>query len=233
MIRVLVADDQELVREGLTLILEAQDDITVVGGAADGSEAVRQVRAVHPDVVLMDVRMPRMDGVEATRQITTAPEPPRVLVLTTYDLDEYVYEAFRAGASGFLLKGSPRSQLLQAVRAVAAGEPVLAPDVTRRLVEAYAQQPPPTAGVPHEVAALSERERQVLIHVARGLTNNEIATALVISEATVKTHISSIFTKLRLHDRVQAVVLAYECGLVRAGSRSATRRRLSDRPRPG
>jgi DNA-binding NarL/FixJ family response regulator len=218
-IRVLLCDDQELVRAGFRLILDLEDDLEVVGEAADGKECVREVALLRPDVVLMDIRMPRMDGIEATRQLVAAGSPTRVLVLTTFDLDEHVYDAMRAGASGFLLKDVPRDQLVFAVRAVARGDAFMAPALTRRLVERYVGAPAPlsTNGVPTALHALSERERQVFALLARGCSNAEIAGALVLGEATVKTHVGNILAKLELRDRVQAVVLAYESGFVTPG----------------
>jgi DNA-binding NarL/FixJ family response regulator len=216
---VVLADDQELVRSGFRLILELAE-IDVVGEAADGAEAVEACRRLEPDVVLMDVRMPRMDGMEATRRIGQAGLPTRVLVLTTFDLDEYVYDALRAGASGFLLKDVDREGLVDAVRTAAAGEAPKAPSVLDRLVAHYVQRPPPTLARPPEVDALSERELEILRLVGRGLSNGEIASELVISLATVKTHVRHVLAKLGLRDRVQAVVLAYECGLVQPRSGS-------------
>jgi DNA-binding NarL/FixJ family response regulator len=218
-IRVLVVDDQELVRSGFCVILDAADGITVVGEAANGEGAVSQVAAREPDVVLMDIRMPGMDGLEATRLITRAPSAaPKVVMLTTFDLDEYVYEALRAGASGFLLKDSPRHDLIAAVRAAAAGDALLAPSVTRRLVEAFARRPPEAAPSPSRLASLTARERDVLLMLARGRSNAEIAEGLFVSEATVKTHVGNLLAKLGLRDRVQAVILAYETGLVVPGA---------------
>ena len=218
-IRVLVVDDQELVRSGFCVILDAADGITVVGEAANGEAAVSQVAARSPDVVLMDIRMPGMDGLEATRLITGGPAAaPKVVMLTTFDLDEYVYEALRAGASGFLLKDSPRHDLIAAVRAAAAGDALLAPSVTRRLIEAFARRPPETAPAPSRLASLTARERDVLLMMARGRSNAEIAKGLFVSEATVKTHVGNLLAKLGLRDRVQAVILAYETGLVVPGS---------------
>jgi DNA-binding NarL/FixJ family response regulator len=218
-IRVLVVDDQELVRSGVCVILDAADGITVVGEAADGEAAVSQVAAHEPDVVLMDIRMPGMDGLAATRLITSGPSAaPRVVILTTFDLDDYVYEALRAGASGFLLKDSPRHDLIAAVRAAAAGDALLAPSVTRRLIEAFARRPPETAPAPSRLASLTARERDVLMMLARGRSNAEIAVGLFVSEATVKTHVGNVLAKLGLRDRVQAVILAYETGLVVPGS---------------
>ncbi|MBV9795169.1 MAG: response regulator transcription factor [Actinobacteria bacterium] len=220
-IRVLVVDDQELVRSGFCVILEAADGITVAGEAADGAAAVAAVTETAPDVVLMDIRMPVMDGLEAARLITAGPPPaPKVVMLTTFDLDDYVYEALRAGASGFLLKDSPRHDLTAAIRAAAAGDALLAPSVTRRLIEAFAHRPPAAAPAPSRVASLTARERDVLLLLARGSSNAEIATALFVSEATVKTHVGNVLAKLGLRDRVQAVILAYETGLVIPGDPS-------------
>jgi DNA-binding NarL/FixJ family response regulator len=216
-IRVLVADDQELVRSGFCVILEAAAGITVVGEAADGAQAVAAAAATSPDVVLMDVRMPEMDGLEATRLITSAGSGPRVVMLTTFDLDEYVYAALRAGACGFLLKDAPRHDLIAAVRAAAAGNALLAPTVTRRLIEAFARRPPAVAPSPSLLASLTARERDILLQVARGRSNAEIAVALFVSEATVKTHIGHVLAKLGLRDRVQAVIMAYEAGVVIPG----------------
>ena len=217
MINVLVADDQELVRSGFALMLEVEADIAVIAQAVDGLDAVDQARSHRPDVILMDIRMPRMDGVEATRQLVRAGSPTRVLVLTTFVLDEYVYDAMRAGASGFLLKDVPREQLVFAVRMVARGDAVVAPKVTRRLVEHYVGSPPPTTGVPEVLTDLSERELEVFGLLASGRSNAEIADALVLGEATVKTHVGSILSKLDLRDRIQAVVLAYESGFLQRG----------------
>ena len=220
-IRVLVVDDQELVRLGFCVILDAADGITVVGEAANGEAAVSQVAAHAPDVVLMDIRMPGMDGLEATRVITRdAAAPPKVVMLTTFDLDDYVYEALRAGASGFLLKDSPRHDLIAAVRAAAAGDALLAPSVTRRLIEAFARRPPETSPSPSQLASLTARERDVLLLLARGRSNAEIASVLFVSEATVKTHVGNLLAKLDLRDRVQAVILAYETGIVVPGTPS-------------
>jgi DNA-binding NarL/FixJ family response regulator len=216
-IRVLVADDQALVRAGFRAILEEQDDLEVVGEAEDGSQAVAISGELRPDVVLMDVRMPGVDGIAATRRLLRDGDAPRVLILTTFDLDEYVYEALKAGASGFLLKDAPRDQLVGAVRTVAAGDALLAPALVRRLIEDFVRRPAPGAGSPTELNDLTERELEVLTLVARGLANAEIAKRLFVSEATVRTHITHILAKLGLRDRVQAVVLAYESGLVRAG----------------
>lgn len=212
----LVADDQALVREGFVAILDAQDDIEVVGEAADGMEAVERCRDVDPDVVVMDIRMPQMDGIEATRLLASLARA-RVLILTTYDVDEYVYEALKAGASGFLLKDVPRQRLIEGVRVVASGEALLAPQVARRLIEQFVRRPAPRRGVPESLRELSKRELEVLGFVAEGLSNAEVAGVLYLSEATVKTHVAHILSKLGLRDRVQAVVLAYETGLVEPG----------------
>jgi DNA-binding NarL/FixJ family response regulator len=216
-IRVLVVDDQELVRSGFCVILDAADGITVTGEAANGEAAVAAVAGTQPDVVLMDIRMPGMDGLEATRIITGTRAAPKVVMLTTFDLDDYVYEALRAGASGFLLKDSPRHDLIAAIRAAAAGDALLAPSVTRRLIEAFARRPPEVSPAPSRVASLTARERDVLLLLARGRSNAEIATTLFVSEATVKTHVGNVLAKLSLRDRVQAVILAYEIGLVIPG----------------
>jgi len=220
MIRVLVVDDQALVRAGFRSILDRQDDIEVVAEAADGAEAIVQVEALHPDVVCMDIRMPNLDGVQATRRLTAAVESPRVLILTTFDLDRYVYDALAAGAAGFLLKDAPPERLVEAVRTIAAGDALLGPSVVRRLVETYVAQPPPGEELPPALAALTDREMDVLRHLAAGRSNAEIGRALYLSEATVKTHVTRVLAKLQLRDRVQAVVLAYETGLVRPGARA-------------
>jgi DNA-binding NarL/FixJ family response regulator len=217
-IRVLIADDQALLRGGFRMILESQKDIEVVGEAADGREALERARALEPDVVLMDIRMPELDGLEATRRLMGGDDGPRVLILTTFDLDEYVYEAMKAGASGFLLKEVRPEQLADAVRAVAAGETLVAPTITRRLIEEFVSRRPPGSGTPEQVSELTERELEVLKLVARGLSNAEIAATLFLSEATVKTHVTHVLGKLGLRDRVQAVVLAYECELVLPGA---------------
>jgi DNA-binding NarL/FixJ family response regulator len=218
-IRVLLAEDQPIVRAGFRALLQAQPDIDVVGEASTGTEAVAAARELRPDLVLMDVRMPEMDGLEATRMITAAPElaSTRVLVLTTFELDEYVFGALRAGASGFLLKGGEPADLLAAVRVVAAGESLLAPSVTRRLIDAYISGPDhaPGQAMPAGLDELTAREREVLLLVADGLSNSEIAAALFVSPLTAKTHVSRILTKLGLRDRVQLVVLAHQSGLAR------------------
>jgi DNA-binding NarL/FixJ family response regulator len=216
-IKVLVADDQALVRGGFRLILDAQPDIEVVGEAADGVEALERARALRPDVVLMDIRMPALDGLEATRRLLADLEPPRVLMLTTFDLDEYVYDALRAGASGFLLKDVRPEQLADAVRVVAAGDTLLAPTITRRLVEQYLRRPRPGAGIATALNSLTDRELDVLRLVARGQSNQQIADTLFLGESTVKTHLTHLFAKLDLRDRAQAVVLAYETGLIQPG----------------
>ena len=219
MIRVLIADDQTLVRDGFRMILDAQEDIEVVGEAAEGAEAVAKARELRPDIVLMDVRMPGRDGLDATRELVRSFADIHVLILTTFDLDEYVYEAMRAGASGFLLKDVPRAQLIAGVRTVAAGDALLAPVITRRLIEQFVKRPPASIRpLPPQVDELTARELEVLRLVARGRSNSEIAGQLVISEATVKTHISHALQKLGLRDRVQAVVFAYESGLVEPDS---------------
>jgi DNA-binding NarL/FixJ family response regulator len=217
MIRVLLCDDQELVRAGFRLILDLEDGLEVVGEAADGVECLRQVAEHLPDVVLMDVRMPRMDGIEATRKLVAAGSPVRVLMLTTFDLDDLVYGAMSAGASGFLLKDVPREQLVSAVRMVAGGDAILSPALTRRLVERFVAAPPPSTGVPAVLTVLSDRELDVFALLARGESNAEIAVRLFLGEATVKTHVARILAKLGLRDRVQGVVLAYETGYLRPG----------------
>jgi DNA-binding NarL/FixJ family response regulator len=215
---VLLVDDQELVREGLRLVLESEPDLRVVGEAADGEAGVREALRLRPDVVLMDVRMPGVDGLAATRRLLQGGRPgPKVLVLTTFDLDQYVFEALKAGASGFLLKDAPRRHLLHAVRSVVAGDAVLDPSLTRRLVEDFVARPPAAAGRPERLRRLTERELDVLRLVAEGRSNAEVAARLHVAETTVKTHVASLLAKLGLRDRVQAVVLAYECGLIRPG----------------
>jgi DNA-binding NarL/FixJ family response regulator len=220
-IRVLLVDDQPLLRMGFGMILNAQPDITVIGEAGDGAEAVRATQELSPDVILMDVRMPGVDGVEATRRIvsSTVGDGPRVIILTTFDLDDYAFAGLRAGASGFLLKDVPPEELTAAIRAVASGDAVVSPRITRKLLDRYATQLPDprddTAPAAADLARLTEREREVLLQVAAGLSNAEIAAELVLSEATVKTHVTRILAKLGLRDRVQAVVYAYQTGLVR------------------
>jgi DNA-binding NarL/FixJ family response regulator len=224
--RCLIADDQAMVREGFAAVLTAQPGLLVAGQAADGADAVRQARHLRPDVVLMDVRMPVLDGLQATRQILRAaasPERPRVLMLTTFDLDDYVYEALRAGASGFLLKDATAAELVHAVRVVAAGDALLAPSVTRRLIADFARRPRPDPPFPLTLGALTPRETEVLRLIAAGLSNTEISDTLVIAEQTTKTHVGRILAKLDLRDRAQAVVLAYETGLVTPGGTGPAR----------
>jgi DNA-binding NarL/FixJ family response regulator len=216
-IRVLIADDQQLVRAGFAAILDKQPDIACVGGAEDGRVAVALVEQLRPDVVLMDVRMPNVDGIEATRRLAALPSPPRVLMLTTFDLDEYVYDAMKAGASGFLLKDVPRDELVNAVRTVARGDALLAPAITRRLIEDYIRRPPPGAARPAAFAELTAREMEVLTLLAGGRSNAEIAAELYLSEGTIKTHVTRVLQKLGVRDRVQAVIAAYENGLVQPG----------------
>ncbi|WP_405098650.1 response regulator [Micromonospora sp. NBC_01412] len=219
MIKVLIADDQAMVRQGFGALLAAQPDLVVVGDAADGAQAVSAARRLDPDVVLMDVRMPVLDGLAATRELlgTRPAERPKVLILTTFDLDDYVYEALRAGASGFLLKDAPAADLVHAVRVVASGDALLAPAVTRRLIAEFAARPDRHRPRPTVLARLTPRETEVLRLIARGRSNSEIAADLVVAEQTVKTHVGRVLTKLGLRDRAQAVVLAYETGLVAAG----------------
>jgi DNA-binding NarL/FixJ family response regulator len=217
MIRVLLADDQGLLLDGLAAILEAEADLEVVGRAKDGREAVALARELEPDVAVLDIRMPVMDGIAAARELARQPNPPRVLVLTTFDLDEHVYEAMKAGASGFLLKDMPRGRLANAIRETAGGETPIDPAVTRRLVERFVRRPNPAAPTAPGLTDLSGRETEVLRAVARGLTNAEIAASFHLSTATVKTHVAAILRKLGLRDRIQAVVLAYESGLVEPG----------------
>jgi DNA-binding NarL/FixJ family response regulator len=216
-IRVVVADDQGMVRSGFSTLLNAQPDIEVVGEAVNGQEAIARATELRPDVMLMDVRMPVLDGLQATRQVAALDGAPRVLVLTTFDLDDYVYEALRAGASGFLLKDASAGELAEAVRVVAAGDALLAPGVTRRLIAQFARLGAPRAANRKNLLDLTERETEVLALVARGLSNAEIATHLVVAEQTIKTHVSRVLMKLALRDRAQAVVFAYENGLVRPG----------------
>jgi DNA-binding NarL/FixJ family response regulator len=212
-IRVLLADDQTLVRTGFRVILEAEGDIEVVAEADTGHEAIRQAQLAQPDVILMDIRMPELDGLAATEQILRHPDPPTIVVLTTFDQNEYVYRALRAGAAGFLLKDAPSTRLIAAVRAAATGDSLIDPAITRRLVERFAEPKPPQ-GRPRELASLTDRELDVLRLLARGLANAEIAAELVVAETTVKTHVARILAKLGLRDRVQAVVLAYETGFI-------------------
>lgn len=215
-VRVLVADDQALLRAGFRLILAGEPDLEVVGDVADGNQAIEAARRLRPDVILMDIRMPGLDGLEATRRITTSSAPaPRVIILTTYDLDQYVFEALEAGASGFLLKDTPAEELINAVRVVAAGEALLAPSVTRRLIEEFARRRSTQPRADDRIKRLTEREVQVLTLLSNGLSNHEIAAELFLGESTVKTHVARIFSKLEARDRVQAVVIAYESGLVR------------------
>ncbi|MEV5005572.1 response regulator [Streptomyces sp. NPDC093064] len=218
-IRVMLVDDQVLLRTGFRMVLAAQPDMEVVAEAGDGVEALQVLRATAVDVVLMDVRMPKLDGVEATRRICSEPDPPKVLILTTFDLDEYAFSGLKAGASGFMLKDVPPGDLLAAIRSVHSGDAVVAPSTTRRLLDRFAPMLPTAGKEPQhkELQRLTEREREVMVLVAQGMSNGEIAARLVLSEATVKTHVGRILTKLGLRDRVQVVVLAYETGLVRAG----------------
>ena len=219
-IRVLLADDQALVRSGFRMILDEREGIEVVGEAENGAQAIELARALRPDVILMDVRMPHLDGVEATRQLVSGGTDARIVILTTFDLDEYVYAAIRAGASGFLLKDVRPSELVDGIRVVAAGDALLAPSVTRRLLDRFATALPDgdDEPAPPSLESLTDRELEVLKLLARGLSNTELAQQLFLSETTVKTHVSSVFRKLRLRDRAQAVVLAYELGLVRPGT---------------
>src|ERR671919_1270621 len=219
MVKVLIADDQALVRTGFRMILDAENDVEVTGEAADGLEAIAAAQSERPDVILMDVRMPNMNGIEATRRLVDKDDvdPIRVLILTTFDLDEYVYDALRAGASGFLLKDAPPEDLVQAVRVVARGEGLIAPSITKRLIEEIAQRPPQHTASPEALRSLTQRELEVLQLVARGLSNQEIAKELFVSETTVKTHVGRVLMKLGVRDRVQAVVLAYESGIISPG----------------
>jgi DNA-binding NarL/FixJ family response regulator len=217
-IRVLIVDDEPLVRSGVRMILESEHDIEIVGEAADGNEALEQAHVLTPDVVMLDIRMPGLDGIETTRRLLERKHAaPRILILTTFDLDEYVYEAMKAGASGFLLKNVPPAKLVDAVRTVADGDALLAPAITRRMIERFVQRAPVGAGRPAQLAELTEREVDVLRLIARGLSNAEIGKALFLSEATVKSHVNRILTKLDLRDRTQATVLAYETGLIEPG----------------
>jgi DNA-binding NarL/FixJ family response regulator len=217
-VRVLVADDMELVRAGFIAILDKQEDIEVVGEAENGAVVIDQAAKLRPDVVLMDVRMPLMDGIEATRRLLAGSDPPRVLMLTTFDLNEYVYEALRAGASGFLLKDVPRDELATAIRTIARGDALLAPAITRRLVEDFVRRPAPGGGRPAAFEELTDRELEVLTLIARGHSNAEIADELFLSQATVKTHVTRVLQKLDVRDRVQAVIAAYEHGLISPGT---------------
>ena len=214
--RILIADDEELVHTGFRMILEAEDDFEVLGEASNGTEAVEMARSLQPEVILMDIRMPGMDGLEATRQIVESEKTPssRVLILTTFDEDEYVYEALRAGASGFLLKRTPAATLVEGIKVIADGDALLAPSVTRRLIDQFARSPEPGKSEAKALQLLSPREREVLALVARGLSNGECAEQLFMSEGTVKTHVKRIYTKLDLRDRTQAVIFAYEAGMV-------------------
>lgn len=225
-VRVAIVDDDLLVRAGLRMMIDSQPDLEVVGEAGDGDEGVQLVASARPDVVLMDIRMPGLDGLEATRRITAADDPPRVLVLTTFEIDEYVYEAIRAGASGFLLKRTPPEDLLDAIRVIAAGDALLAPSVTRKLLAEFARATASgateTRASTDELDRLTEREREVLVLMARGRSNQEIAEELYIAESTAKTHVKRILMKLGLRDRVHAVVLAYESGLLRPGADGAS-----------
>jgi DNA-binding NarL/FixJ family response regulator len=218
-VRLVIADDQALVRAGFAKLLESEPSVQVVGQAADGRAAIEAVRLHQPDVVLMDIRMPDLDGLEATRRLSESGAAARVLVLTTFDLDEYVYDALRAGASGFLLKDPPPDELIAAIHVVARGDALIAPSVTRRLIAEFAKRPSPAAAA--GLDELTAREREVLRLLARGLTNAEIAAQLILGESTVKTHVGNVLLKLGLRDRVQAVVLAYECGLVTPGAPAA------------
>ncbi|HET6310560.1 MAG TPA: response regulator transcription factor [Candidatus Nitrosotalea sp.] len=215
-IRVAIADDQGLVRAGFRMIVSSQPDMEVVGEAGDGQAAIDLVHREKPEVILMDIRMPRVDGIAATRTITGTDSPPRVVILTTYELDEYVFDALAAGASAFLLKAAPPEELIHAIRVVAAGDALLAPSVTKRLIEEFAKRPKPATSKAKQLEGLTERERDVLTEVARGLTNAEIAARLHVAETTVKTHVAHVLDKLDLRDRVQAVILAYETGLAGA-----------------
>lgn len=213
LIEVVLVDDQTLVRSGFRMILESEPDITITGEAGDGREAVRLAKTIKPHVMLMDIQMPEMDGLEATEAISGLDDPPKVVVLTTFERDDYVFRALRSGASGFLLKNAPPAQLIDAVRVVAAGDSLLAPSVTRRIIQAFADAPAPTTGPDPAAAILTERETEVLGLMAKGLSNTEIADQLVLGGATIKTHVSNVFAKLGVRDRVQAVVWAFEHGL--------------------
>jgi len=217
-IKVLIVDDQALIRAGFRMILDAQPDLEVVGEAADGSTAIDAVRTLRPDVVLMDVRMPGVDGIEATRRLTEAGAAGKIVILTTYDLDEYVFDALAAGASGFLLKHVPPEELVRGVRVAASGEALLAPSITKRLIEEFARQRAPVRASGTDLQTLTDREREVLTLLGRGLSNPEIARELKVGEATVKTHVAHVLDKLELRDRVQAVIFAYEIGLIKPGA---------------
>ena len=216
-IKLLIVDDETIVRDGLRAIIEVESDMEVVGQASDGVEAVAVARDRHPDVALVDIQMPRMNGVETTRRMVALPDPPRVVVLTTFDRNEYVYDSMRAGASGFLLKDVRRGQLTDAIRTVLAGDTLLSPTITRRLIEQFCSRPAPGNGTPSELGELTERELEVLSLLGRGLSNAEMAAKLVVAETTIKTHVAHILAKLGLRDRAQAVVVAYETGLVTPG----------------
>jgi DNA-binding NarL/FixJ family response regulator len=218
-ISVLIADDEAIVRDGLRTILDLEDDMTVIGEAPDGEQAVAAARELRPDVTVVDIQMPGLDGIEATRQMMKAPNPPRVLVLTTFDRNEYVYEAMKAGASGFLLKDVRRHQLTDAIRTVVRGDTLLAPTITRRLIEEFCTRPSPATTTPPELADLTPREVEVLTLIGRGRSNADIAAELVVAQTTVKTHVARVLAKLSLNDRAQAVIAAYETGLIRPGRR--------------
>ena len=222
-IRILIADDEAIVRDGLRAIVEQESDLEVVGEAADGALAVAAARELEPDVALLDIQMPNLDGVEATRRLLALPKPPRVLILTTFDRNEYVYESMRAGASGFLLKDVRRGQLTDAIRTVVDGDTLVAPTITRRLIEEFCRRPSPTGTTPTALKDLTARELEVLELLARGLSNGEIAAALVVAETTIKTPVAHILAKLELRDRAQAVVIAYETGLTAPGTPRARR----------
>jgi DNA-binding NarL/FixJ family response regulator len=222
-IRILIADDEAIVRDGLRAIVEQESDLEVVGEAADGALAVAAARELEPDVALLDIQMPNLDGVEATRRLLALPKPPRVLILTTFDRNEYVYESMRAGASGFLLKDVRRGQLTDAIRTVVDGDTLVAPTITRRLIEEFCRRPSPTGTTPAALKDLTARELEVLELLAHGLSNSEIAATLVVAETTIKTHVAHILTKLELRDRAQAVVIAYETGLLTPGTSHASR----------
>jgi DNA-binding NarL/FixJ family response regulator len=217
-IRILIVDDQALVRAGFRMILDAQPDLEVVGEAADGSTAIEAVRTLRPDVVLMDIRMPGVDGIEATRRLTEAGVPSKIVILTTYDLDEYVFDALAAGASGFLLKHVPPEELVRGVRVAASGEALLAPSITKRLIEEFAKHRAPVRAAGTDLNTLTDREQEVMRLLGRGLSNPEIARELKVGEATVKTHVAHVLDKLGLRDRVQAVIFAYEVGLIKPGA---------------